>query len=154
MKSMCLVIFIAGQAAYADAPPKQTVVVAPAKAKAPAEPIKPTEVPVAPKFTEGSTNYFDNRQGAPTQEVSWIEKWRDPVGIFTGLLVLVTAYQAYITRTSLRDSKVAAEAANRSAQLAVSIQVPRLVLFQLSFEEIGVGNLAANLQSPKVHDFA
>jgi hypothetical protein len=150
MKWMFLVISIAGQAAYADTPnQKQTVVVAPAKAKAPAEPNKLPEAPATPKLTEASTNYFNNSQVAPKQEVSWIGKLQDPVGIFTGLLALVAAYQAYITRTSLRDSKLAAEAANRSAQLAVSIQVPRLVLFKLSIEEVGVGNLAAKLQSPK-----
>jgi hypothetical protein len=130
MKCMLLVISLAGQAAYVDTPnPKQTVVAAPANVKAPAEPNTPTE--------------------APKKEASWVEKWQDPVSIFTGLLVLVTACQAYITRASLRDSKLAAEAANRSAQLAVSIQVPRLVLFKLSIEEVGLGNFAAKLQSPK-----
>jgi hypothetical protein len=140
MKWMFLVISIAGQAAYAGTPnPRQTAVVAPATAKLPAE----------PKLTEATTNYFNNSQAAPKQEVSWIEKLQDPVGIFTGLLVLVTAYQVIVTRASLRDSKTAAEAANRSAQLAVSIQVPRLVLFKLSIEEEGAGVLAAKLQSPK-----
>jgi hypothetical protein len=140
MKWIFLVISIAGQVAYADTPnPRRTAVGAPATAKAPAE----------PKLTEATTNYFNNSQIAPKQEVRWIDKWQDPVGIFTGLLVLVTAYQARITRTSLRDSKIAAEAANRSAQLAVSIQVPRLILFKLSIEDVGVGNLAAKLQSPR-----
>lgn len=122
-------MFIAGHVVYADTQnPRQAVVVATANAKTP-EPNNPTD--------------------APKQEVSLIEKLEDPVSIFTGLLVLVTAYQAFITRASLRDSKAAAEAANRSAQLAVSLQVPRLVLSKLSIEEASVGTLAAKLQSPK-----
>jgi hypothetical protein len=152
MKWIFVALLIASQAAFADGPiPKQNVATRDASAKGAAQ-AKPSENAVAQYRIEESTNNFNNSQIAREESPNkWIGNWLDPVGLFTGLLVLVTAYQAFITRTSLKDSKLAAEAANRSAQLAVNIQVPRLVLFKLLIQELGVGTLAANLQSPKAH---
>ncbi len=99
--------------------------------------------PSTPLYIEPTCN--DDNRGAECNKGWWQKFWADPIATFTGLLFVVTFFQAIFTVLSFNESRLANEAAkfaelNSTSALILS---NRPYVFVRDFIPIPVGNPSA-----------
>lgn len=79
-----------------------------------------------------------------------IEKNAGITALGTAIIAVFTTVLGIFTMNLAKSTRIAADAAKLAAQAAISVELPHVYIDNLEFQESGVGNLAAQLQFPRV----
>jgi hypothetical protein len=91
---------------------------------------------IASGIERSEKKHEENHPAPPPDNISW---WLNFfLVIFTGGLVVVGAAQCYLIFRTLKATEVAANAANLSAQAAIGVELPKLMVSSIGFQEVEV----------------
>jgi hypothetical protein len=81
------------------------------------------------------------------KQIAYYTKW---LAWFTGALVAVAGIQGYFLLRADKTARIAADAATQAARAAIGVELPKVFIENLEFQESSSGTLFENLQFVRV----